>query len=69
MVSSLFCLIHPLTADKLLTLTNVHIKHQCSKRYSVIIMTIMGLSPKGKSYPMSFGTHTQGQDQPHVFRD
>ena len=26
-------------------------------------------SPKGKSYPVPFGTHTQGQDQPRVFRD
>ena len=29
-------------------------------------MCHLGLQPKGKTNPMSLGTKTQGQDQPHT---
>ena len=40
--------------------------HKISGQYN---NDYFGTSPKGKSYPVPFGTHTQGQDQPCVFRD
>ena len=75
-----FFLVYPFITDKLLTLTNLHIRYQCSTRQSInIIMTILGhhpmeshtpcllgLIPKGKTNPMSLGTKTQGQDQPYT---
>ena len=36
MISSWFCLIHPLTLDKLVTPSNIHINHQYYKRYLAI---------------------------------
>ena len=79
-VSSLLFPIHPYTIDKLLNPNNLHIRYQCSTRYSInIIMTILGhhprashtpcllgLIPKGRTNPVSLGTKTQGHDQPHT---
>ena len=79
LVSSLLFLTHPFTTDKLLAPTNLH-RYQCTTRYLVnIIMTILGnhprashtpclqgLIPKGRTNPVSLGTKTQGQDQPHA---
>ena len=77
MVSLKLCLTHSLTHDKLLIPTNVHINHQCSKRCFVInndyfgtisyIPYLLGLIPKGRTNYVSFGTSTQGQDQPRDF--
>ena len=64
LVSSLLFLIHPFTIDKLLTPTNLHIRYQCSIRYSInIVMTILGhhprrptclqgLKPRGRTNPI-----------------
>ena len=80
LVSSLLFPINPFTTDNLLTPNNLHSRYQCSTRYSInIIMTILGhhprashtpcllgLIPKGRTNPVSLGTKTQGQDQPHT---
>ena len=80
LVLSLLFPIHPFTTDKLLIPNNLHIRYQCFTRYTINIrMTILrhhprashtlcllGLIPKGRTNPMSLGTKTQGQDQPHT---
>ena len=66
LVLSLLFPIHPFTTDKLLTPNNLYIRYQCSLIHDQYMNDYFGTSPKGKSYPVSFGTHTQGQDQPHT---
>ena len=65
LVLSMLSLIHPFTTDKLLTPTNLHIRYQCSTRYSVnIIITILGHHPRVSHTLCLLGLVPKGRTNP-----